>query len=409
MPKVSVIIPAYNAERFLGDTLRSVLEQTYQDFEIIVVDDGSTDGTQAVVTAVVDERVHYIHQENRGPAAARNAGLRLARGEYIAFLDADDLWRPERLEACVSFLDEHTQVDVVHTAFDFINPDGRPFPAKSKWGDKSTTALEHLVFRNDIHTSTALVRRRCFDVAGLFDESLRGSEDWYLWFRIAAAGFQFDFIPLSLAVYRRHENNKTLNHELEHTTRLTVLDKIFSQPDLVSQIAHLKNKAYARVLARLCIEAFESNLVQSALRDFSVAAEYDAGVMTSLSLYYQVACISVPIGDTPTSQNINIELGQQYLNTLIKHIDSMEVAGITLRDKQKARATAYLALGMVDYSHRSDMASARSHFSSSIRYFPTNRTAWTWLARAIVGKDRLQHLRSILGRLKGHVVFPVQT
>ena len=114
MPRVSVVVPTYNCARFLGRTIDSALRQTYRDFEIIVVDDGSTDGTQALIAAY-EESVRYVYQTNQGASAARNAALSRASGEFIAYLDADDLWRPDKVIRQVEFLDAHSTCGFVHT------------------------------------------------------------------------------------------------------------------------------------------------------------------------------------------------------------------------------------------------------------------------------------------------------
>lgn len=126
MPKVSVIIPAYNSITYLPATLDSVLRQTFADFEVFIVDDGSSDNTAAWGSQIQDRRVQLMTQANQGTCAARNTGIALAQGEYIAFLDADDLWHPTKLAKQVRYLDEHPEVGLVYTWTALIDPEGRP-------------------------------------------------------------------------------------------------------------------------------------------------------------------------------------------------------------------------------------------------------------------------------------------
>ena len=186
-PTVSVIIPTYNRAHLIGRAIRSVLNQTYQDFEIIVVDDGSTDNTEEVVKGFNDGRIRYIrHDENRGGAAARNTGIRAAKGEYIAFQDDDDEWLPGKLEKQIKALEgAPPEVGVVYTDF-------RRFDERSTNELKPTKVMQvsgdihgDLLEDNFIGTPTVLVRRGCFDKVGMFDEELPRFQDWELWIRIS--------------------------------------------------------------------------------------------------------------------------------------------------------------------------------------------------------------------------------
>ena len=188
LPLVSVIIPTYNRAHLVGRAIRSVLNQTYQDFELIVVDDGSTDSTEKVVKGFIDDRIRYIrHNENKGGSAARNSGIEVARGGYVAFQDSDDEWLPEKLEKQLKvFEDAPPDVGVVYTRLRWLDERTRMElgPAKSTremGGNIHTDLLEG----NFIGTPTVLVRRECFDKVGVFDERLPRLQDWELWIRIS--------------------------------------------------------------------------------------------------------------------------------------------------------------------------------------------------------------------------------
>jgi len=168
-PTVSVVIPAYNAERYIGETLESVLAQTYRDFEVVVVDDGSTDGTREIVRGY-GEPVRLVEQPNSGPAAARNRGVREARGEFIAFIDADDLWLPEKLALQVPLFDDE-EVGLVSCRVQLVDGSGRPHPTYER-EKVSGWAFEKLLEGNFIGTSTVVARREALEGAGLFPEDL---------------------------------------------------------------------------------------------------------------------------------------------------------------------------------------------------------------------------------------------
>jgi glycosyltransferase involved in cell wall biosynthesis len=186
MPIVSILIPTYNRARLLSRAINSVLNQTYQEFELIVVDDGSIDNTNEVIKSFNDLRIRYIRlEQNRGSAAARNIGINAAQGEYIAFQDSDDEWQPEKLEKQMRiFENASAQVGVVYTGFYLINGDRKkyiPGPNIKTKGD----IYNELLKGNFVGTPAAVVRKRCFEKVGVFDEHLPGLEDWELFIRIS--------------------------------------------------------------------------------------------------------------------------------------------------------------------------------------------------------------------------------
>lgn len=199
MPKVSVIIPSYNRAHLLSRALKSVLNQTFQDFELIVVDDASTDGTGQLTSTFGDERIRYIrHDTNKGSNASRNTGLRHARGEYVAFLDSDDEWLPEKLEKQMQVFKRGSEkLGLVSTGYsdEYLDPD-EPFIPHCRGNIFNKLLIENLIGS----TSTPLIKKNCFEEAGLFDETMPASQDWDMWIRIARK-FEFDFVQEILARY----------------------------------------------------------------------------------------------------------------------------------------------------------------------------------------------------------------
>src|SRR5215470_11833569 len=171
MPEVSVIIPSYNSVKYLRDALDSVLSQTFRDFEVLVIDDGSTDDTRVVIRRY-GEAVRYIYQQNSGVAAARNRGISESRGQYVAFLDADDTWRQDKLEAQVTALRKNPRYQACYTAFTVVSSDLRPLcVTRSK---RHGGTLEDLLLRGNIIGSicTVLCGRSLLTAIGGFDPSL---------------------------------------------------------------------------------------------------------------------------------------------------------------------------------------------------------------------------------------------
>jgi len=206
-PTVSVIIPTYNRAHLVGRAIQSVLEQTYQDFELIVVDDGSTDNTKEVVKGFNDKRIKYIlHEKNKGATAARNTGIKAARGEYIAFQDSDDEWLPVKLEKQMKVFEAASpEVGVVYTGFWRIESNKKIYIPSEKVARKEGNIHAELLRGNFVDTPTAVVKKDCFAKVGIFDERLPRLQDWELFIRISK-DYHFKCVdePLLISYYQPH-------------------------------------------------------------------------------------------------------------------------------------------------------------------------------------------------------------
>ncbi len=199
MPRVSIILPTHNRKAFVLEAADSVLAQTYEDFELIVVDDGSADGTGEALKQY-GESLHYLYQANQGVSVARNNGLALAQGEFIAFLDSDDLWLPKKLAIQVAFMDQHPQAQICYTDELWVRRGVRVNP-KKRHAKYSGEIYPHCLPLCIISPSSALMRRGLFAQVGPFDPGLPVCEDYDLWLRVAAR-FPVFFIPQRLIVKR---------------------------------------------------------------------------------------------------------------------------------------------------------------------------------------------------------------
>lgn len=204
MPKVSITLAAYNAEKYLPDALRSVTDGTFEDFELIVVDDGSTDGTRRILSACRDPRLIAVHREH-DYIGSLNCALHMARGEYIARMDADDLMHPDRLSMQVALMDRHPEVDVCTTWMTGFDARGASYVASSARG-RIEHPLLHLLRRNDLYHPTAMVRRSFLQRHRLrYDADYMYAEDYKLWSECARRGAHFFVIPQCLHYYRVSE------------------------------------------------------------------------------------------------------------------------------------------------------------------------------------------------------------
>ena len=238
MPKVSVIIPAYNVAPFIGETLDSVFAQTFTDYEVIVINDGSpdTEDLECALARFID-RINYIKQENRGASAARNRGLRAARGEFAAFLDADDLWLPNYLDEQIKFTREGN-CDLVCADAEVFSDGSREektyleslMAGAPPTGDVTFIGL--LSAEQSLITSGVVVRRERVFEAGLFDEALPNSQDFDLWLRLARHGARMAYQRRVLLRYRSRENSLSGDEVNVHRRELRVLEKVERSYDL---------------------------------------------------------------------------------------------------------------------------------------------------------------------------------
>jgi glycosyltransferase involved in cell wall biosynthesis len=199
-PLVSAILPAYNRERYLGAALTSILQQDYRPLEVIVVDDGSTDGTARVARSYPE--VRYLYQPNQGAAAARNAGIAVSRGAFLAFLDSDDVWTPQKLSLQVGFLLENPQLGYCLGRMQILLEPGSPVTPQAKPEEITRTEIGAL-------PSALVVRREIFDRVGGFDPRYRVGEDIDWFFRAKDTGIPFAILPEVLLHRRVHEASLT--------------------------------------------------------------------------------------------------------------------------------------------------------------------------------------------------------
>lgn len=222
VPKVSVVIPSYNRANCIERAIDSVFQQKVENLEVILIDDGSTDNTREIIQNKYGDKVRYFYQENQGISGARNTGIKNARGDYIAFLDSDDYWCPDKLEKQMSLAEEHPEYGLLASCCASIRTDGS-FRESNRRG-KSGWVLKDLFQANFIRTSSAVIRRDCFNRVGLFDEKLKESEEYDLWLRVAAV-YPVGFINEALTVYVDNLNGSSIDSLVGRLYRLRTLEK----------------------------------------------------------------------------------------------------------------------------------------------------------------------------------------
>jgi glycosyltransferase involved in cell wall biosynthesis len=215
MATVDVIIPAFNASKYLPAALESVGSQTFEDWQIVLVDDGSTDNTAEVVAPFIDRfgpKLRYIRQENHGMSAARNTAIRASTSEFIALLDADDVWIPSRLAESVQAFAAQPRAGIAYGLITYMDQEGRPLGTfEGNVGHAEGRIAPYIYMRKvELPCVTVTIRRACIDEVGLFDETMRSTEDRDLWLRIALR-HEVAFIPKVLAYYRTSPGSVSTN------------------------------------------------------------------------------------------------------------------------------------------------------------------------------------------------------
>lgn len=244
-PKVSVIVPVYNQAAYVAEAIQSVIKQTSPNWEMVVVDDGSTDSTAEVVAQFDDPRIHYLFQANRGLPGARNTGITHSSGEYLAFLDADDLYHPDKLTVQVAHLDQNPEIGLSYTSRIGIDHQGNQL---TLYRAPEEVSLRELVLGFPFTINDLLVRRHWVEGIGNFDESfLLNSEDRDLYLRLALNGCRFAGVGRFLA-YRRFHSSRTFNKIPEKmATYFRSLETAFADPRCPEGVLELRDDAYGEV------------------------------------------------------------------------------------------------------------------------------------------------------------------
>ena len=265
MKKVSVIIPVYNAEKYIAATIQSVLSQTYENFEILIIDDGSPDNSVEVCKQFKDSRIKIIRQANRGLAGARNTGIRHAQGDYFAFLDADDIWLPNKLEKHVHHLNNSPTVGISFCYSAFINERGNSTGLYQKPRKLYDITPSYVLCRNPVgNGSTAVIRREVFrdikfqdnlhgDVEDCyFDEHLRRAEDIECWLRISIqTHWRHEGIPEALTLYRVSSSGLSANaiQQLEALEKVVEKTRSYA-PDIIARCEKAARAYHLRYTVR---------------------------------------------------------------------------------------------------------------------------------------------------------------
>lgn len=285
MPTISVIIPAYNASKTILETIQSIQAQTFEDFELIVINDGSTDGTLDLLTKIDEPRLRICSYDNGGLPVARNRGIVQSSGQFISFIDADDLWKPDKLKLQLEALQKHPEAGVAYSWTAFIDEKSEFLYA---WEPLlfEGNVYPQLLVRNFISSgSNILVRREFIESAGEFDPSLKSVEDWDYYLRLAAL-CPFVLVPQYQILYRRSSQSMTSKVEVMEKANLIVIERAFKMAP--AELQFLKKRSLANAYRYLAKQCLNNLFDQSGIVDDKGLKQASQKLKKAINLYPKI-------------------------------------------------------------------------------------------------------------------------
>jgi glycosyltransferase involved in cell wall biosynthesis len=395
MPGVSIIIAVHNGEPFLAEAIACALAQSRPAEEIIVVDDGSTDGTAALLERH-RPRLQVLRQERGGLAAARARAMAQAHGEYLAFWDHDDLWHPRFLEACLARL-SGADAAVVGVVANFARVDraGAEVPGTcSRLGGR--IGLRELLPINLFPPGPVVLRRDAVRGVGGFEPALRLVVDWDLWLRLTLTGGSFAAVEDCLFGYRLHADNLSRHRELMLLEELWIIDRLFARPELPPDLAAAGAAIVARLYLNAAIDCFAAGDGDAGGRSWRAALHALPALIDDDDAYWAVACADADREAEGYPFNVELAQGEQRLmRALTPAADERQLDPAQCR---RARARAYRVLAQLAYGRR-DMRAVRRCTAAALAADPTWWRAPRTLApliKSLIGPrliDRLSRRR----------------
>lgn len=368
-PRVSVVIPAYNQGQFLADAISSALAQNYCHFEVIVVDDGSTDNTPDVIAGFGNSVIN-IREENKGLSAARNTGILAARGEFIGLLDADDRWTPDLLAKMLPVIESDKTVGAVYCGWRYVDERGQLLPRININTVRPDQALAKMSFSNFLVPSGVVIRRDCFDRLGLFDTGVGACEDWDMWLRILRQ-YRMVGVPRALVEYRVHGENMSSNLERMENARRAIIVKHFgAEEGDPAAWPEMQRRAYGGFHILSASTCFQRGAKEQGLRHVQRAFAAFPTLTHDLDTFYMLACADQPTSAQGVFEYLDLNTStKNILDVLCAVFDDESVSSELEGLRAEAYGYAYLALGLLAYGARY-MAKARQCFWMAIRSCP---------------------------------------
>ncbi|MGK7909735.1 MAG: glycosyltransferase family 2 protein [Synechococcus sp.] len=329
---VSVVIPAYECQQFIGEAIHSVLAQKNCDVEAIVVDDGSTDRTGEIVFELqrtllnsgLNSRLRYEYQENQGVCAARNRGIQLAAGEFIAFLDADDFFLPDKLAAQLSVFAGQPELGAVHSGWRRVDSNGQTLQDVCPWEIVEELSLENWLRFKPVLPSAMMFRRSCLEAVEGFDVQLTAAEDVDLVWRLSLSGCLFAWLPRVTVAYRQHPDSAMKNGLAQARDLPKVLNKFFSRAQLPVEIRLIEREVRYSTLVWLAWFLYSSGQMSYMLDFLSQSTKYSSLSATELIVDWieRFVIFTRDVGDDFNARAFVKSLGWQQLLQRIMPYDN---------------------------------------------------------------------------------------
>jgi len=351
-PQVSVVIPLYNQAQYFTEAVESALGQTYRDFEIIVVDDGSTDDS-AVVAQQYSDSVRYIRQANQGLAGARNTGIRAARADLVALLDSDDVWLPTYLERIMGLVAQYRQAVVYYCRAQCMDAEGRDlFQLLGGPVVPPDTIYQTLLRANFLIPSTVTMRRSVVVTADLFDVAFRRLQDWELWIRLLKQGHRFVGLEDVLVRYRIHGSSLSVDPTGGQRAAMALAAKNFGPDDGHWQDwSSDKRRAYGGVYRyHLLTSVQRQEDWDAGALNLRQALRADPSLAVDLNLFYDLALGSQPPGYRGTPYQVNLDENANHISSLLSDVFGSSAASELESVRRQTYGTAHYALGLVAYN-----------------------------------------------------------
>lgn len=388
-PQISVVIPTYNRAHLIGQTIDSVLAQGFEDFELIVVDDGSTDSTRGVVNRYEDPRIRYVYQDNAGGPAARNNGASQGRAQYLIFLDSDDILWPDALTWLIEEACRHPEAGLIGGGYQYINETGQVIGTYEPWLFGEQLDLKRWLLDCPFIPSATLIQRRHFEAIGGFDLEQEAAQDWDLWLRMAAAECPMHSLKRSICGYRLHSGSLTVDLERQKRGYLRALGKHFGKDQRNSLILAMRGEVYANAYLHVAAREYAAGLVAEAQEDLRQAAQNAPDWISSGVLLERL----LRRGQSP----IITDDYERYRSQVLENLPSGMFTAKSRR-RAMARVAAASMFNEVDVQNRPKSIGLWWEVVLNDPVWLRNRGFWSIGLRSLVGPKAVSSFQKVLGR-----------
>lgn len=390
-PSISVVIPCFNTGHFLSDALASVKNQSFTEWEVIVVDDGSTDVTHEVVAQFEDNRIHYIFQENQGLSAARNTGIKAANSENIALLDADDIWQVDYLEKMYDEIVSHPEAVAFYCGFKYIDPEGKQIGVPQLRVVPTNEFPSVILKQNWLVPSSVIFRKEVINEVGFFDESLHAVEDWDMWIKISTRGL-FVGVPQNLVKYRLHNTNMSKDPCLMVSSHLNLIENRVGPPEgNPSEWTDLKRMFYRCFYNQSAERYLEYGDLNQGTKYFLDMLEIAPENGSKMGVWRSLIRLHLPVEIRHAPSVVEWERAEQDVYSLLGKLEENEEYGLTHSDikKMKARAEVALAREAIEANETERAVSYLWRSIKSNQSIIIKRAFWGTLTRGIYGTIKI--------------------